>query len=109
MAAKEDLARMQANFGALGKADPKTMRAFQGLMGAASREGELSPAMKEGIAVAIAAARGCGDCVTFHTAEAKQHGLSREAMVEILAISIEMSGGPGAVYAAKALATWDEL
>lgn len=91
------------------KADSKTMMSFKSLSEAATREGAVSPTMKELIAVAIAAARGCDDCVLYHVAEAKKHGADRSTLVEVLAVSVEMSGGPGAVYAAKALAVYDEL
>ena len=100
---------MNARAAALYKADPKTMSAFRGLMVAAGREGKLSHAMKEMIALAVAIGRGCEDCIVYHTAEAKSHGASRDEFVEVLAIAIEMSGGPGTVYAAKALAAYDEL
>ena len=35
--------------------------------------------------------------------------LNREELAEMLAVSVEMAGGPGAVYAAKAIAYFDEL
>jgi alkylhydroperoxidase/carboxymuconolactone decarboxylase family protein YurZ len=41
--------------------------------------------------------------------EAKTHGASRDTLVEVLAVAIEMSGGPGTVYAAKALEAFDHL
>ncbi len=107
--AKEKLAGMNARAMALYKADGKTMAAFRGLMQAANREGRLSHSMKEMIAVAIAIGRGCEDCIVFHTGEAKSHGATREEFLEVLAVAIEMSGGPGTVYAAKALAAFDEL
>ncbi len=91
------------------KADSKTMMGFKSLSEAAVREGVVPTAMKELIAVAIAAARGCDDCVLYHVAEAKKHGADRSTLVEVLAVSVEMSGGPGAVYAAKALAAYDEI
>ncbi len=109
MSARQKLAEMNARAVALYKADGKTMSAFRGLMQAASREGRLSPATKEMIAAAIAIARGCEDCIVFHTAEAKTHGAVRDEFLEVLAVAIEMSGGPGTVYAAKALAAFDEL
>ena len=109
MSARQKLAEMNARAAALYKADGKTMSAFRGLMAAANREGKVGHAMKEMIAVAVAIGRGCEDCIIFHTAEAKSHGASRDEFVEVLAIAIEMSGGPGTVYAAKALAAYDEL
>ncbi|MFV0385577.1 carboxymuconolactone decarboxylase family protein [Paracoccus sp. (in: a-proteobacteria)] len=107
--ANDRLTAMNARAVALYKADGKTMTAFRGLMEAATREGSIRPAIKELVAVAIAAARGCEDCITFHISEARRHGATREELVEILAVTVEMSGGPGTVYAAKALAAFDEL
>ncbi|KRW93644.1 carboxymuconolactone decarboxylase family protein [Paracoccus sp. PXZ] len=109
MNAKQKLAEMNARAAALYKADGKTMSAFRGLMLAANREGKVGPAMKEMIAIAVAIGRGCEDCIVFHASEAKAHGASREELLEVLAVAIEMSGGPGTVYAAKALAAFDEL
>ncbi|UFS68056.1 carboxymuconolactone decarboxylase family protein (plasmid) [Paracoccus denitrificans] len=109
MNAKQKLAEMNARAAALYKADGKTMSAFCGLMVAANREGKVGPAMKEMIAIAVAIGRGCEDCIVFHASEAKAHGASREELLEVLAVAIEMSGGPGTVYAAKALAAFDEL
>lgn len=91
------------------KADQKTMMAFKGLSDTAVREERITTAMKETIAVAIAAARGCEDCILYHVNEAKSHGADRDTLIEVLAVTIEMSGGPGAVYAAKALDAYDHL
>jgi len=91
------------------KADQKSMLAFKSLSDTVVREGKLSTATKELIAVSIAAARGCDDCILYHIAEAKKHGADRGTLVEVLAVTIEMSGGPGAVYAAKALDVFDNI
>ncbi|MEM9439552.1 MAG: carboxymuconolactone decarboxylase family protein [Pseudomonadota bacterium] len=96
-------------FAALHKAAPSPMGAFQGLMGEASKAGKLSTGLKELVALALAVGKGCDDCILFHANQAKSHGISREELSEVLAICIEMGGGPGAVYAAKALAIFDEL
>jgi AhpD family alkylhydroperoxidase len=64
---------------------------------------------KELIAVAIAVDKGCGDCILFHVANAKKHGATRDELSEALVVCIEMGGGPGAVYAARALAAYDEI
>ena len=77
------------------KADQKSMIAFKSLSDTVVREGKVSSSMKELIAVSIA--------------EAKKHGADRDTVVEVLAIAIEMSGGPGTVYAAKALDVFDNL
>lgn len=108
MTARQKLSDMNARAAALYKADPRTMAAFRGLMAAAGREGLVAPAMKEMIALAVAIGRGCEDCVIFHASEARGLGASRAELLEVLAVAIEMSGGPGTVYAAKALAAFDE-
>jgi AhpD family alkylhydroperoxidase len=107
--AKEKLAALNARLMGLFKAERQTMIAYNGLTVAATRAGKISPAVKELTAVAIAVATGCEDCIVYHTAAAKKHGASREELAEMLAVSVEMSGGPGAVYAAKALEAFDEL
>lgn len=106
---KERLADTNKRLMGLFKADQKTMMAFKGLSDTAVREERITTAMKETIAVAIAAARGCEDCILYHVNEAKSHGADRDTLIEVLAVTIEMSGGPGAVYAAKALDAYDHL
>ncbi|AAV97009.1 carboxymuconolactone decarboxylase family protein [Ruegeria pomeroyi] len=106
---KEKLAQANKRLMGLFKADQKTMMAFKTLSDTAVREAQVSTAMKEMIAVAIAAARGCEDCILYHVNEAKSHGAERGTLVEVLAVAIEMSGGPGTVYAAKALDAFDQL
>ena len=107
--AKEKLEGVNARLMGLFKAEKQTMMAFNGLTVAATRAGKISPAMKELTAVAIAVATGCEDCIVYHLAAARKHGATREELTEMLAVSVEMAGGPGAVYAAKAIAYFDEL
>lgn len=107
--AKEKLEGVNARLMGLFKAEKQTMMAFNGLTVAATRAGKISPAIKELTAVAIATATGCEDCIIYHLAAAKKHGATREELAEMLAVSVEMAGGPGAVYAAKAIAYFDEL
>jgi AhpD family alkylhydroperoxidase len=107
--AKEKLDGVNARLKGLFMAEKQTMMAFNGLTVAATRPGKVSPAIKELTAVAIAVATGCEDCIVYHAAAAKKHGASREELVEMLAVSVEMAGGPGAVYAAKALEMFDQL
>ena len=107
--AKEKLAAVNARLMGLFKAERQTMMAFSSVATAATREGKISPAMKELTAVAIAVATGCEDCIVYHAAAARKHGASREELIEMLAVSVEMAGGPGTVYAAKALEIFDQL
>jgi hypothetical protein len=52
---------------------------------------------------------GCEDCILYHVAEPQKHGAERGTLVEVVAVAIEISGGPGAVYASEALAAYDKL
>ncbi len=107
--AKEMLDGVNGRIMGLFKADKQSMMAYSGLAQAATRAGKLSPAIKELTALSIAVAKGCEDCIVYHAAAAKKHGASREEMVEMLMVAVEMAGGPGVVYAAKAVQIFDEL
>lgn len=107
--AKQHLADVNAGLMGLFKADQKTMMGFKSLADAATRPGKISPAIKELTAAAIAVAKGCDDCIVYHVAAAKKHGAAREELMEMLGVAVEMAGGPGAVYAAKALQSFDGL
>lgn len=91
------------------KAAPETMRAFQGVMRTAGKDGALSAKTKELMALAIGIGARCEGCVVFHVHNAIKHGATREEVVETIAVSIEMGGGPATVYGAKALGAFDEL
>ncbi len=106
---KERLDAVNARLAGLFKAERPSMMAFRSLSEAATRAGKISPAIKELTALAIAVAKGCDDCIVYHAAAAKHGGISREELAEMLGVAVEMAGGPGTVYAAKALEAFDGL
>ncbi|MGY4155623.1 AhpD family alkylhydroperoxidase [Bradyrhizobium sp. USDA 4461] len=91
------------------KAAPQVMQAFQSVMLAANKNGVLPAKIKELMAVAISISVKCEGCIVFHVQSAIKHGATREELVEAIAVSVEMGGGPATVYAGKALAAFDEL
>ena len=95
--------------GALYKAAPEAMTAFQGLMKSVSKDGVLSARTKELMALAISIAMRCEGCIVFHVQNAIRHGASRNEVAETIAVAVEMGGGPATVYGGKALAAFDEL
>ena len=105
----QQLNEINSRFAVLAKAAPQAFASFRGLMAEATKDGALSSKFKELIAVAIAVEKGCGDCILFHVANAKKHGATRDELSEALVVCIEMGGGPGAVYAARAHAAYDEI
>lgn len=106
---KSRLAAVNGRLLELYKADRDTMTAFKALSDGAVKDGLMTTATKELVATAIAVSTGCDDCILYHVNEAKRHGASRRELLEILAIAIEMSGGPGTVYSAKALEAYDSI
>jgi len=107
--ASETLKEMNVRFSAFARATPQVFGAFRSLMNEASKDGSLPARFKELVAVAIAVNQGCEDCIVFHLANARSHGASRQELIEVLGVAVEMGGGPGSVYAAKALAAFDDI
>jgi AhpD family alkylhydroperoxidase len=91
------------------KAAPDTMRAYRGLMEAASKDGALDAKTKELMALAIGIALRCEGCIVFHVRAALRHGATREEVAESIGVAVELGGGPSAVYGADALAAFDQF
>jgi AhpD family alkylhydroperoxidase len=109
MSFREKASKSRSEATALFKAAPEPLRAFQNLMKVVGEEGALSSKTKELMALAIAVATRCEDCIIFHVQASIRHHATREEVLETIAVAIEMSGGPGTVYGGKALAVYDEL
>lgn len=81
-----------------------------GAMSNAAMEGDLLDAKtKEFVALAIAIGVRCEPCVGFHVEALAKQGSTREELAEMLAMCVQMGGGPVLMYAAKALEAWDDL
>ncbi|WP_204113275.1 carboxymuconolactone decarboxylase family protein [Shimia biformata] len=93
----------------LNKAIPDATRAFGGLGKAVKEGGVLDFKTKEFIALGIAVAMRCDACIVLHCEALKKAGASREEVGDVLAMTIQMGGGPSMMYAAKALECFDEL
>lgn len=107
--AKSGLAAAKSRLGAFAKAAPSLMQSFGGISRVATTPGQFSAAQKELVAVAIAVAKGCEDCILYHLDGARRHGADEAALVEALEIAVEMGGGPAVMYGAKALDAWCNL
>lgn len=104
-----DLAAAKARLGAFAKAAPGVMQGFAAISRQANSAGSFTPAQKELLAVALAVAKGCGDCILYHVDAARRHGAAEAELVEALEVAVEMGGGPALMYAAKALETFRAL
>lgn len=106
---KERLGAAKRRMGELAKAAPDMMAAFSKVSKVATRGGAFDPGQRELIAVALAVAQGCDDCILYHVDAAKRHGAGEDALIEALEIAVEMGGGPAVMYASQALASWKAL
>jgi AhpD family alkylhydroperoxidase len=71
--------------------------------------GELSPRIREVIALAIAVTKECDGCIAAHARGAARRGASAQEVAEALGVAIAMNGGPGAVWAPRAYAAFREF
>jgi AhpD family alkylhydroperoxidase len=106
---KETLTQLRQEAAKLTTAIPQTMKPFYDLMKSTGADGALDGKTKELMALAIAISVRCEGCILFHVQNAIKHHATREEVAETIAVAVEMSGGPGTVYGAKALAAFDDL
>ena len=92
---------------ALTRGIPDAMKGFAALGKGAYSDGVLSRKYKELISLALSVASRCDGCVAYHAKRVFDLGASREEVLEMLAVTIQMGGGPGMVYAGEALRAYD--
>lgn len=102
-----DTQAMRGALRQLSKTLPETTKGFSTLTGAAKSEGPLDLKTREMIAVGIAVAERCEPCISFHVDAFIKAGGTREEMAAVLAVCIQMGGGPSLMYAAKTLVCYD--
>ena len=100
---------ISANLKALRRDIPETMQAFSALAQAATKPQALDKKTKELIALAIGVASRCDGCIGFHSESLVKLGASRQEIEEALGMAIYMGGGPSLMYAAEALAAYEQF
>ncbi|OWU84583.1 alkylhydroperoxidase [Oceanicola sp. 22II-s10i] len=106
----EKLDATKAQLRALNKTIPDATRAFGGLTKAVKESaGPLDFKTKEYVALGIAVATGCESCIALHVDTLLRAGASRAEVGDVLAMNLQMGGGPAMMYAAKALECYDEF
>jgi len=91
--------------GAIGE----VMKAYSGLHKVVMVDGALDKKTKELIAMSIGIARMCEGCIMSHVRGALKAGATEEQIADAVAVAVMMSGGPGTVYGAKALAAAEQF
>lgn len=88
---------------------PEAMQGFSAMAKGALKEGALSALQKELIALAIGVASRCDACIGFHVKALIRLGVTRDQLMETLAVCTYMGGGPTLMYAAEAVRAYEEL
>jgi AhpD family alkylhydroperoxidase len=88
---------------------PDTMKAFSALAQVAGRDGAIDKKTKELIALAIGIATRCDGCIGFHVEALVRLGATRQEVEETLGMAVYMGGGPSLMYAADAIAAYEEF
>lgn len=96
-----------ANITTMSKDMPETVKGFNMMGGAAKKSGALPEKTKELMALGIAIATRCDSCIGFHVKALIRLGITREELIEALAMATYMGGGPSYAYSAKALKAFE--
>jgi AhpD family alkylhydroperoxidase len=100
---------VSAGLATLRTSTPEVMKSFSELGRAATSNGVLDAKTKELIALALSVAARCDPCIGFHTQTLVRLGATRQEIDEMLGVTTYMGGGPSLMYAANAIAAFDEF
>jgi AhpD family alkylhydroperoxidase len=105
----EHTKELSAQIRTLRSGAPEVMKAFSAIAQAATAPKALDGKTKELIALGIAVAVRCDDCIGFHVKAALEHGASRDEVTETLGMAIYMGAGPAVMYASHALDAFEQF
>lgn len=100
---------ISSNLAQLRQTQPDVMKGFGDLGKAAMTGGAIDAKTKELMALVIGVATHCEGCIGFHSKALAQMGASLEEVHEALSVAIYMGGGPSVMYAANAVAAFNEF
>jgi AhpD family alkylhydroperoxidase len=82
---------------------PDALAGFSQLTKEAMKEGAIDKKTKEFIAMALGVAARCDGCLGFHAEALVKLGATRAELAEVLAVAVQMGGGPSLMYAGDAM------
>ena len=100
---------ISTNISTLKSSTPEVLKSFNDLGRAATVNGTLDRKTKELIALALSVASRCDPCIGFHMRTLVKLGVTRQEIDETLGVATYMGGGPSLMYAASAIAAFDEF
>lgn len=92
------LPSIQKAFGALGKSNPKMVKAYMALGDASAENDVLDAKTRELISIAVAVTTRCDGCIAAHTDAAIKAGASREEVAATLATAISLNAGAAYIF-----------
>ena len=101
--------QVSTNLSPLREGVPQVMKSFGDMGKAALTPGSVDAKTKELIALAIGVATRCDACIGFHAKALVRLGASAAEVHETLGVAVYMGGGPSAMYAANAVAAFNEF
>lgn len=100
---------VSARLGTLRSGAPDVMKSFGDLGRFAMADGALDKKTKELMALALGVAARCDPCIGYHMRALVKLGVSRQELDETLGVAAYMGGGPSLMYAANAIAAFEEF
>jgi AhpD family alkylhydroperoxidase len=105
----DQLAHLKTYIGKMAKKHPEAVKAFTGLHKASMQAGALDSKTKELMALAIAVATHCDDCIAYHVHDALKAGAGEAEVMETLGVAVMMGGGPALMYATHAVEAMEQF
>ena len=103
------LSTVNKTFGALGKSNPKMVKASMALDEATEENNILDAKTRELISIAVAITTRCDGCIGVHADAAIKAGATREEVSATLATAISMNAGAAYIYSLRTLEAYDTL
>ena len=88
---------------------PEAMHGFRQLSDGAMAAGAIDAKTKELMALALGIAAHCAACIGFHAKALVALGARRAEIEETVAVAVYMGGGPSLMYAADAIAAFEQF
>ena len=89
--------------------DPRMRKIYFQFYQETYRSSAIDRKTKELIALALSVAARCDPCIGFHMQTLVKLGVTRQEIDETLGVTTYMGGGPSLMYAASAIAAFDEF
>ena len=106
---KQFLDKTRKDFVSLSKEIPDTFKGFSIMGNEAKKNGLIDEKTKEFVALGIAISTRCESCIGLHVETLIKLGMTREELIEILAMCSYMGGGPSITFSTKALEAFEQL